>query len=156
MACVPAKAQDAQADATFIDAAGEAIGSARLLDSGDGVLIELDVRGLPENSWVAFHIHEHGACDPADGFESAGDHFNPDDRAHGYFASGGPHIGDMPNQYVGADGTLLAQVFNHLVSLDGEENGARGRSLMFHEGADDYSSQPSGHAGDRIACAVIE
>lgn len=154
-ACVPAHGQDTQADAVFVNEAGNAIGSARLLETGEGVLIELDVSELPAGTWVAFHIHEHGTCDPADDHESAGAHFNPDDSEHGYFAGAGPHAGDMPNQYVADDGILRAQVFNHMISLDGDD-GIRGRSLMLHQNADDYASQPSGEAGDRIACAVIE
>jgi len=74
----------------------------------------------------------------------------------GLLAGGGPHMGDMPNQYVPEDGVLRAQVFNGMVSLDGEDNGIRGRALMLHADGDDYVSQPAGDAGDRLACAVIE
>jgi len=62
----------------------------------------------------------------------------------------------MPNQYVAEDGVLGAHVFNSMVTLDGEDDGIRGRTLMLHAGADDHVSQPSGNAGDRVACAVIE
>lgn len=68
----------------------------------------------------------------------------------------GLHAGDMPNQHVGADGVLRAQVFNSMVQLDGGEAAIRGRALMIHGGQDDYKSQPSGDAGKREACAVIE
>lgn len=153
----PAAAQDeATAQATFIDMAGEEIGTAELTGTSEGVLIELEVSGLPESRWVAFHIHETGICDPQTDHESAGDHFNPTDAAHGYFAEGGPHAGDMPNQYVGSDGTLRAQVFNSFVRLDGGETDIRGRTLLLHADEDDYESQPSGDAGERVACAVIE
>lgn len=152
-ACVPAQAQETEGTASFINTSGESVGEARLAGSANGVLIELELSGLDASgSWVSFHIHENGACEPETDFESAGGHFNPDDSAHGYFAEGGPHAGDMPNQYVGEDGVLRAEVFNHMVRLDD----IRGLSLMIHGGTDDYSSQPSGDAGDRIACAVIE
>jgi Cu-Zn family superoxide dismutase len=62
----------------------------------------------------------------------------------------------MPNQYVPADRTLRAQMFNSQIVLDEAENGTRGRALMIHGGTEDYASQPSGDAGDRLACAVIE
>jgi len=155
-AALPALGQEPGASATFVNADGEEIGTASLTDSETGVLIEIEVSGLPAASWLAFHVHEHGMCDPADAHESAGGHFNPDDRAHGLLAGGGPHMGDMPNQYVPEDGVLRAQVFNGMVSLDGEDNGIRGRALMLHADGDDYVSQPAGDAGDRLACAVIE
>lgn len=62
----------------------------------------------------------------------------------------------MPNQYVPADGTLRAEVFNHAVTLADGKTDIRDRALIVHAGADDYSSQPSGDAGDRLACTVIE
>lgn len=155
-----AYAQDAttlqRARAAFVDGAGNTIGMAELTDSPEGVLIELDLTGLPPSQWVAFHIHETGKCDPAEHHKSAGGHFNPDGHAHGYFATNGPHAGDMPNQYVAADGSLRTQVFKSAVRLAPGEFNILGRALMIHAKADDYKSQPAGEAGDRIACAVIE
>jgi Cu-Zn family superoxide dismutase len=140
----------------FVDTAGKDNGTADLTATPGGVLIELEVSGLPANQWVAFHVHETGSCDHASGHESAGGHFNPTDRKHGYLSEGGPHAGDMPNQYVGADGILRAQVFNGAVELNREKTGILGRALMIHAKADDYQSQPSGNAGQRLACGVIE
>lgn len=149
--------EQATATASFVGADGEANGSAELRSPpAGGVLIKVEVTGLPENSWVAFHVHETGSCDHGTGHASAGGHFNPDSREHGYMAANGPHAGDMPNQYVSADGTLRAEVFNPSVTLAEGETGIRGRALMVHAHADDYTSQPSGDAGDRLACAVIE
>jgi superoxide dismutase, Cu-Zn family len=144
------------ATANFVNTAGEENGTAKLTGTEGGVLIEIEVTGLPASQWVAFHVHETGTCDPATGHESAGGHFNPTDAKHGYNVDGGPHAGDMPNQYVGADGTLRAQVFNGSVRLDEGDTNIRGKALMIHGGPDDYESQPSGDAGDRHACAVIE
>ena len=146
-----------EATASFVDAEGEAAGSAELwqIQSG-GVLIRIEVTGLPEDGWVAFHVHETGSCDPATDHESAGGHFNPDSKEHGYLTAGGPHAGDMPNQYVPADGTLRAEVFNHAVTLADGDAAIRGRALMIHADQDDHRSQPAGDAGDRLACAVIE
>jgi Cu-Zn family superoxide dismutase len=153
-----AAAQDelAKARAVFVSGAGLNIGMAELIDTPNGVLIQLDVTSLPPAQWVAFHIHEHGSCDPAGGHESAGGHFNPGGKAHGYLAADGMHAGDMPNQHVAADGALRGQVFNPMVRLGSADNGITGRTLMIHAQADDYEQQPSGGAGERIACAVIE
>lgn len=151
---LPAAAQET-ASATFLNLAGEENGTATLTQTQEGVLIEMEVTGLPAGQWVAFHVHETGTCDHETGHESAGGHFNPTDAEHGFLAGNGPHAGDMPNQHVDAEGTLRAEVFNHMVSLEGD-NAIRGKALMIHGGQDDYASQPSGDAGDRQACAVIE
>lgn len=150
-----ALAQD-ERSAQFIDMDGEQSGAATLTSTAQGVLIDLEVSGLPAGEWVAFHVHETGNCDHITDHESAGGHFNPSDVDHGYLAENGPHAGDMPNQYVGEDGVLRAQVFNAMVTLDEGDAGIVGRSLMIHGGTDDYESQPAGDAGDRYACAVIE
>lgn len=153
-----AMAQDKQtAVANFVGADGKDSGRASLTAAATGgVLIELEVSGLPANKWVAFHVHEVGKCDAADHHESAGKHFNPTKAEHGLLAAKGPHAGDMPNQYVGQDGVLRAQVFDGMVTLDGKDNGIRGRALMIHANSDDYRSQPAGDAGARLACGVIK
>lgn len=72
--------------------------------------------------------------------------------------AGGPHGGDMPNQHVGADGVLKAQILNTGVTLAPGPRSlkdADGSALVIHSGMDDYMTQPSGAAGSRIACAVI-
>lgn len=145
-----------QADATFIGASGEEIGAATLTALPNGVLMAIEINGLPADQWVAFHVHENGTCDHETDHESAGGHFNPTDVEHGYLTETGPHAGDMPNQYVPADGILRSQVFNPFVTLDDGEAGIIGRALMIHAGEDDYATQPTGDAGDRLACAVIE
>lgn len=155
-AAAPAFAQDLpQTTATFFDEEGAQTGSATLTETEAGVLIELEVEGLPPSQWVAFHIHEFGVCDPHEDHETAGGHFNLDSREHGYLAPTGPHAGDMPNQWVGEDGVLRAHVFNSFVSFGDEGHGIVGRTLMIHAEGDDYVSQPAGEAGDRLACALI-
>ncbi len=146
------------ASATFIDASGAEIGTARLIETPHGVLIEAELTGLPPGEH-GFHIHETGICDPADGFASAGGHYAPRGHDHGFEAAEGFHAGDMPNQFVAADGTLMLHVLNQHVTLregEGSLLDGDGSALMIHGGADDYASQPSGDAGARIACAVIE
>jgi Cu-Zn family superoxide dismutase len=157
---LPAAAQQPmpQARGTFINPQGQQIGTATLVQTPAGVLITLHLRGLPPGP-RAFHIHEIGRCDADGAFESAGDHFNPGGHQHGFHAEGGAHAGDMPNQVVGADGVLRAEVLNDKVTLGpGEATlfDADGASLVIHAEADDHRSQPAGDAGGRIACAVIE
>jgi len=150
-------AQDAETVTVgFVDSAGKDNGTAQLTATPGGVLFELEITGLPRGQWVAFHIHETGSCDHISGHESAGGHFNPTGKKHGFLIENGPHVGDMPNQYVAADGILRAQVYNDDVELNRGKTGVRGRALMIHAQADDYESQPSGNAGKRLACGVIE
>ena len=152
----PALAQNATA--SFIDASGKDVGSATLTQTPNGVLIALDLRDLPAGEH-AFHVHQKGVCDAAAKFTSAGGHFEPAGKKHGYMTEGGPHSGDMPNQFVAKDGSLRANVFNSAVTLGSGANslfGTDGTALVIHAKADDYKSQPAGDAGDRIACGVIK
>src|SRR5690625_4606528 len=98
--------EESSAAAEFVDMEGEAAGTASLTETAVGVLMVVEVSGLPAGQWVAFHVHEEGACDHESGHESAGGHYNPTDAEHGYLVEGGAHAGDMPNQYVGEDGVL--------------------------------------------------
>lgn len=103
-------------------------------------------------------MHQTGKCVGPD-FESAGPHFAPRESKHGPLVEGGPHAGDMPNQTAQADGTLAFEVVAAGISLTPGDNSvfdADGAALVVHAKPDDYRSQPSGNAGARIACAVIE
>lgn len=156
---LPALAQSSQtATADFQNAEGNSIGSAVLTQTPAGVLIEVDVTDLPAGEH-GFHIHETGTCDPETDFESAGGHYAPNDRNHGFKDEQGPHAGDMPNQFVQDDGVLSADIINPNVTLGsgtGNLFDDDGSAIVIHANADDYTSQPSGDAGARLACAVIE
>lgn len=147
-----------KATANFVNAQGDQTGTATLIQTPNGVLISLDLRGLPTGQH-AFHIHEKGVCNPADKFMSAGGHFNASGKKHGYLVEGGAHAGDMPNQVVALDGILRANVLNPNITLGssaGSLFGPDGTALVIHDRTDDYTSQPAGNAGDRIACGVIK
>ena len=144
-----------RAKAVFHDPQGKPLGGATLEQTPVGVLIRIELAGLPPGP-KAFHIHETGRCDGKDGFKSAGGHFAPMDTRHGYLSKDGPHAGDMPNQYVGPDGTLRADVVNPRVKLTHASlRDKDGSALVIHAKPDDYRSHPAGEAGERIACAVI-
>jgi Cu/Zn superoxide dismutase len=151
--------QSAQSGLTtkLMNADGKPIGTVTLTQTPHGVLVEIDASGLKPGEH-GLHFHETGRCDPETGFKSAGGHFAPAGRQHGYLDEKGYHAGDMPNQFVAQDGRLRAHVFNPNVTLSGGKAALRdadGSALVIHSGADDYRSQPSGDSGDRIACAVI-
>lgn len=148
----------ASASATLHDPAGAPVGTASLTQTPNGVLVHVEATGITPGSH-AFHIHETGQCDGSGGFASAGGHFALEHK-HGFKVEGGPHPGDMPNVQVHDDGLFSIEVLNAGVSLEEGKQGylldADGSALVIHAGADDYRSQPSGDAGDRVACGVIE
>jgi superoxide dismutase, Cu-Zn family len=153
----PLFAQEQSASANMIDAEEREAGTVTLNQTKSGfVHIIVEMTGLPAGPH-GFHIHETGECDPSGGFESAGGHL-AGDREHGINAEGGPHPGDFPNVHVGEDGVLKVEIFTDRVTLGEGENplfDEDGSAVMVHSGADDYESQPSGDAGDRIACGVV-
>ncbi|KKB12727.1 hypothetical protein VE25_05705 [Devosia geojensis] len=157
-----ATAQDTNPGATanFVDVEGNEIGAVTLLQTPEGVNITGALEmGVPEGEH-GFHIHETGDCDPADAFESAGDHFDVADHQHGFDNPEGPHAGDIHNIIADADGRAVVEVTNDMVSLVEGEDGYlfddNGSALVVHADPDDYVTDPSGNSGDRIACAVIE
>jgi Cu-Zn family superoxide dismutase len=94
-----------------------------------------------------------GACE-GPSFESAGEHIGGGDE-HGVYTDTGPHPGDLPNAHVGPDEQIALEAFAIGLTLDMvfDEDGS---ALIVHESPDDYTTQPGGNSGDRIACAVIE
>ena len=137
------------------DAQGRIVGRADLRETPAGVLIALHLQNAPPGTH-AFHIHAVGRCDAPD-FASAGEHFAPAGRRHGFLAPGGGHAGDLPNLHVPATGALsvemLADAF--LAPGPGSLFDADGAALVLHADADDYLTDPSGGADRRIACGSI-
>jgi superoxide dismutase, Cu-Zn family len=143
--------------ATLKDAGGKEVGSAQLSQTPHGVLVTLTLKGIPAGEH-AFHVHQTGKCEPP--FTTAGGHFNPASKKHGIMAADGPHAGDMPNLHIPADGNLSVEVVNAAVTLDKDKPNSlykpEGTALIIHAGKDDYKTDPTGDAGGRIACGVIE
>ena len=155
LACSAASAQEPEpsAIARLTDREGNELGSAALYETASGrTHVVVQATGIPEGIH-GVHVHQTGDCS-ADDFTSAGGHL-AGDAQHGIQVEGGPHPGDMPNAHVQDDGVLAMEVFKSNLPFDMmfDEDGS---AVIVHAGADDYESQPSGDAGARIACGVIE
>lgn len=143
------------ASAEMKDRDGRPVGTITLSATASGVLLTGDLSQLPPGPH-GFHIHEIGTCEPP--FSSAGGHWNPGGKKHGFHEAAGPHAGDLPNLYVSADGKATVDSFVSGLSLTGTANSvldANGAALVIHAKADDYKTDPAGDSGDRIVCGVI-
>lgn len=145
-----------QAVANLASASGSLVsGRLTLAPMGDGVHLSGEVGGLQPGSSHGFHIHEKGDCSAVDA-SSAGGHFNPAAQPHGRAGHGAHHAGDSDNLVADANGVARVDAHVSGVSLGGgAANDIAGRAIVVHATADDYSSQPAGNAGARVACGVI-
>lgn len=135
---------------------GELRGTATLAQTGTATRVRVRVGGLAPGVY-AVHLHSVGQCFGPD-FKSAGGHFNPTAHQHGMNNPAGPHMGDLPNIAVGADGTggidtTIAglQIKGGAMPLQDTD----GAAVVLHAGPDDYKTDPSGNSGARIACGAI-
>ena len=127
-------------------------GEVRFYPTARGVLVEAEVFGLPvaavpcQSGIFAFHIHNGASCTgtPDDPFADAGTHLNPSDCPHPY------HMGDMPPLFASGQYAFLAFVSGRFTVKD-----ILGKTVVIHDRPDDFTSQPSGNAGNKIACGVI-
>src|SRR5512138_3848122 len=132
-----------------------ASGSIALTAEDGAVRLTGVIQGLKPNSEFGFHIHEKGDCSAPDA-SSAGGHFNPANVAHGMPEGDTHHAGDMLN--IKSDAQGVAQVDTRAIGAtlhSGQPTDVLGKAVVVHEGPDDYTSQPSGNSGARIACGVI-
>ncbi|OSP53985.1 superoxide dismutase [Pseudoruegeria sp. SK021] len=113
------------------------------------VLLTVSLTELPPGIHGA-HIHETGDCSASD-FSSAGGHV-AGDAQHGVDSAEGPHPGDMPNITILEAGATQVEIFSDQLDIDRDILDDDGSAFVLHAGVDDYTSQPSGASGDRIAC----
>jgi len=120
----------------------------------NGVHAVGEVRGLAPGSEHGFHIHEKGDC--GNNGDASGGHFNPAGTKHGMFGAPTSHAGELPSLRADASGVARFDVELQAVTLGTDAaNDIIGRALIVHRDRDDYTTQPSGNSGPRVACAVI-
>ncbi len=120
------------------------------MDNGVQVTVTLD--GLSQGEH-GFHIHEYGDCSAPDA-TSAGGHFNPTDSQHGAPQDRERHVGDLGNVIADANGHVEMEWIDATIQLNGEHS-IIGRAVIVHANPDDFTTQPTGAAGPRVACGVV-
>lgn len=132
---------------------GEIAGIVRFYPVEDGVLVNAEVYGLPESGGdceldiFGFHIHQGNSCtgNAQDPYADAGGHYNPDNCPHP------EHKGDMPPLF-GDDGFAWMIYFTDRFSI----SDIIGKTIIIHNKPDDFTTQPSGNSGSKIACGTIQ
>lgn len=146
----------ATASATLVDTQGRSVGQVHFQQGPHGVLLKLDLKNATPGVH-GLHLHDVGRCERPS-FESAGGHFNPSNRQHGFLNPRGPHAGDLPNIEVPATTHLSVESFLADVTIaTGPQSltDDNGSSIMIHTGKDDYATDPAGESGNRLACGQI-
>ena len=143
------------ASATLSPTSGStASGTVKLQQLGDGsVRVTVDLTGVPPGVH-GFHIHDKGDC--GDNGNAAGGHFNPATTAHGAPSADPHHAGDFGNVTADADGRVHTEFTTRSVTVEAGPNSAVGHAVILHANPDDLVTQPTGNAGARIACGIVQ
>lgn len=129
-------------------------GRVLLYQLSDGVYINTYITGIPltttsgeKAAFHGFHIHDSGNCttgDPMNPFTAAGSHWNPTNQPHPF------HVGDLP-PILSTNGTAMMSFYDSQFNV----KDVIGKSFILHEKADDFTTQPAGNSGLRLACGII-
>ena len=138
----PTKNNTASGTVTFQQTAGK-------------VRVVADVSGLAPGREHGFHIHEAGDCSSGDGLSAKG-HFNPHMKPHGHYGGAERHAGDLPALKADDKGNARIEQDVDVITVAPGPAGIVGRGVIVHADPDDYKSQPTGNAGARLACGVIQ
>ena len=130
-------------------------GEATFEQVGGKVKVTIFVQGLRPDREHGLHIHEKGDCSSGDGM-STGGHFNPQGKPHGRHTDANRHAGDLPSLKAGKDGRGKVDVELDIITVGSGPTDIIGRGLIVHADPDDFTTQPTGNAGARIACGVIK
>ena len=156
LAAAPVASAADMAGTDIIGTDGAVIGKATFEQTPTGVLMSVEVAGLPPGGH-GIHLHAVGSCTP--NFKAATGHVNPGKVKHGLRNPEGPDNGDLPNLFAAADGSARAEFFTSRVSVAGGDMTALldedGSAVIIHENPDDHMAQPIGGAGGRIGCGII-
>lgn len=132
-------------------------GTVMFTENGGKVKMMLNIT-VPKKAGqsVAVHIHEHGDC--GDMGKDAHGHWNPTNQKHGKWGEGSFHLGDIGNVNLNGEGQGTMEMETDLWTIGGTDTTRNilSKAIIVHSGVDDYTSQPSGDAGNRIGCGIIK
>lgn len=151
-AAIPAHSQSAVADLQATQG-NAATGTVKFTQKGSKVAVDAKVSGLTPGNH-GFHIHEKGDCSSGDGM-SAGGHFNPTGKPHGNPSSADHHAGDMPVLVADASDNVSLSSELAVMTIGSGAADIVGKAVIVHKDADDFTTQPTGNSGARVACGVI-
>ncbi len=153
--CATMGAPTLKAGAVLESRSGSSVtGRVDFVESGGRLRAHVELAGLAPGSEHGFHVHDKGDCSAPDA-ASAGGHFNPGGSAHGRAGVAPHHAGDLPSLMADAGGRVRADLVLEGVTLAAGPNSIVGRAVIVHRDRDDFTSQPAGNAGPRLACGVI-
>jgi len=155
-ACQSIPADAPKASAVLEPTKGSTVrGNVSFAEFGGKVRVTANVTGLKPNGEFGFHIHEAGDCSSGDGMSAKG-HFNPYGKAHAHAGTPERHAGDLTSLKSDAGGNASLTVDLDIITVSPGPASVVGRGLIVHAQADDFKTQPTGNAGARSACAVIQ
>ncbi|TBX67562.1 superoxide dismutase family protein [Flavobacterium silvisoli] len=143
-------------DITFESKSGSNVkGNAVFTEKNGEVTLVAKLTGLKPGIH-AIHIHEKADCSAADA-ASAGGHWNPTFKKHGKWGDAEHHKGDIGNFTADVDGnaTVLFKTDEWCIGCGDATKDILNKGLIVHANADDYTTQPTGNAGGRVACSAI-
>ena len=130
-------------------------GSVSFVQVGSKVRVSARVTGLRPNGEFGFHIHEAGDCSSGDGMSTKG-HYNPLGKPHSHHGTPERHAGDLPSLKSDGGGNASMTADLDIITVSPGPASVVGRGLIVHVQPDDFKTQPTGNAGARSACAVIQ
>lgn len=144
------------ASATLAPTTGNtATGTVKFTPVGSDIQLTVTIANATPSAQHGFHIHQNAACG-ADGME-AGGHWDPTTMMHGAWTGSAHHLGDIGNISTDASGSGSAELTASVWSIGtGASNDVVNHAVILHANADDFVTQPTGNAGGRIACGVIQ
>lgn len=158
--CVAAMAQGPkELRVPLLDSHGADAGFVTFKTVKKGVKMHIELKNLAFGEH-AVHIHQHAVCDAPD-FKGAGGHFNPAGMKHGWENPAGHHNGDLPKNVMVDENHMGSATFVlNGISLDPSAPNSvfadGGTAVVVHEHADDMKTDPTGNAGNRVACGVVK
>ena len=130
-------------------------GTASFVQFDGKVQVTATISGLKPNGEYGFHIHEAGDCSSGDGMSAKG-HFNPLGKPHAHAGVAERHAGDLPSLKSDGGGNASLTADLDIITVAPGPTSVVGRGLIVHAQPDDFKTQPTGNAGARSACAVIQ